>query len=1093
MKINILLSDTTKGATTKAIKKIIKNAESNYLKNNIVIVPETKSIIIEKEILNLSNNGAYINIFVYSFVRLLDRFNAVQKEKLISKQSCIILLRKIILDNLDKLECYKKSAKMVGFAEKIYETIAQFKSSNISVDELKLSLSTTKNSLRAKLKDIIFLYEEYEKTLENQFYDDCDKLALISKFAKNNEFLKESNVYVVGFDNITFEMETVLRDLAINSNEITFSCVYFNENRRDKYIQNNELYEKFKHIAESLKYPYIPEFSSTIKEGDFRKIQYDLFLPEQKKFISEGQVKIFKANSQKQELDFVANTILSEISNGKRFRDIGVLVNNLEENLDIIQDCFEVYKIPYFINISRSIDSHFVVRFIILAFELYSSHLSVEKVLPFISNPILNYENYSLFENYIKEQGINYNDFLSFDKFLDKLKSDDQKNCKNGEKYDNLYKIFSNFAKFYTKFAEKIKGSKKVNDYISLVEFLLDNFDVESVVNDYYSFQKENDLAIQAEITNVILDKVKSFNAQLENFLGNVNLSLDEFLQIYKTGFMACKINIAPVSIDCVIVQENTDGFYNISDLFVVGATEGQFPIKKQDAGIILDSELDEAKLLIGKTIEPKIKDINRRERYRIYEILLEPKEKLFISYSTKSIKGKATQPASIIESLKKLLGDEIEKKNYKIVDFYNYEILEKRFVNQVNKFFNGENNLNGKNGVNYYYSLIENQLDDRLLKQLEYQTTQREFYIRNFDNLYFATGTTSVSQIQTYFDCPYKFFALYGLKLKENKDVKISVPDVGTILHRVTELFAKNLVKYKNLSENELSDVINDILLISLEENNVRIEKNKSLFSLLREESFRLCKYLILEQENSNFKIKFLEYYFSNDKSIKLKIDDNKIINIVGKIDRIDSFKDYIRVIDYKTGNIKSDLKSIYFGNKIQLAIYLQAVQGIENKKVAGIFYFPIHSEYVKTEKNSLETYKMTGFILDDVEVVKNMDITVSETKLKSTAVPLWIKIDKNTGEISFHGNLMGRYSENDFNNIKGYVNKFCIGAISEILSGYIEPSPIANQNSEKPLSCINCNLYGFCGLEKARNKFGRQLDGKVDIGSFYFKEEEK
>ena len=33
-------------------------------------------------------------------------------------------------------------------------------------------------------------------------------------------------VYVIGFDNITFEMQSVLRDLAINAKEITFSSVY---------------------------------------------------------------------------------------------------------------------------------------------------------------------------------------------------------------------------------------------------------------------------------------------------------------------------------------------------------------------------------------------------------------------------------------------------------------------------------------------------------------------------------------------------------------------------------------------------------------------------------------------------------------------------------------------------------------------------------------------------------------------------------------------------------------------------------------------------------------------------------------------------
>ena len=81
MKINYIISNSTKGATTAALKNIANIASNDILTNYVVIVPETKSIIIEKELLALSNTGAYVNVFVYSFVRLLNRLNFVKKEK----------------------------------------------------------------------------------------------------------------------------------------------------------------------------------------------------------------------------------------------------------------------------------------------------------------------------------------------------------------------------------------------------------------------------------------------------------------------------------------------------------------------------------------------------------------------------------------------------------------------------------------------------------------------------------------------------------------------------------------------------------------------------------------------------------------------------------------------------------------------------------------------------------------------------------------------------------------------------------------------------------------------------------------------------
>ena len=155
MKINYILSDTTKNATTSALMSVLKKAEDRLFNDFIVIVPETKSIIIEKELLNLSKNHAFSNIFVYSFVRLINRLGFVSPENIVSKQVCVLLLRKIIYDNIDKLNCYKKTAKTIGFAEKIYETIAQFKSSNVTPEDLKLSLDTKSASLKAKLEDIV--------------------------------------------------------------------------------------------------------------------------------------------------------------------------------------------------------------------------------------------------------------------------------------------------------------------------------------------------------------------------------------------------------------------------------------------------------------------------------------------------------------------------------------------------------------------------------------------------------------------------------------------------------------------------------------------------------------------------------------------------------------------------------------------------------------------------------------------------------------------------------------------------------------------------------------------------------------------------
>ena len=282
MKINYILSSTTAGATSKTLTEVIKRAEDDVFQNHIVIVPEPKSIAIERELLDLSSAGAFSNVFVYSFVRLLARIGGVSEDKIVSKQTCIMLLRQIVAENLGNLKCYHRAGQSNGFVEKIYDTIQQFKSSGVSVQDLKNAQNLNDGALKLKLEDICLIFEEYEKVLAEGFFDDCDKLRLLGDFAKTNEFIKNSHIYIVGFDNVTADMLDVLKSFAVNSESMTFSCCYFSEDRKDKHIQDNELYKKFKSVAEKLKYPYTPKYYNPILKDDFWQIQNFLYSTEQK-------------------------------------------------------------------------------------------------------------------------------------------------------------------------------------------------------------------------------------------------------------------------------------------------------------------------------------------------------------------------------------------------------------------------------------------------------------------------------------------------------------------------------------------------------------------------------------------------------------------------------------------------------------------------------------------------------------------------------------------------------------------------------------------------------------------------------------------
>ena len=1083
MKINYILSDTTKNATTSTLMQVIKQAEANVFEDFVVIVPETKSIIIEKELLELSTKKAFSNIFVYSFVRLIHRLGFVSSEKIVTKQTCVLLLRKIIYDNIDSLKCYKKTAKTIGFAEKMYETIAQFKSSNITVDELRLSLETKSESLKAKLEDILFLYEKYEEALGGEIYDDLDRLKLISSFAKSSDFIKNAKVFVVGFDNITYEMVSVLKDLAINAKEITFSSVYFNEKREDKHIQSNDLYLKFKRVADELKYPYVPVFFKTKKGGDFYAVQNYLFANKSYKVKPQGEVEIFEASSKKQEIEAVANKILNRVKQGRRFKDVGLFVCDLDTSAELIKECFDEYEIPYFINQAYDVSNHFFVKFIMNAFDLVQFRCASEKVLTFVSNPIWSSDDFSLLFKYLQETGASYESIFEY-----REKNDYTKEFENQIK-DILLKL----KKFYDEFKIIVSKCNTFSDYCKAIKFVCDYFDIKSSLESIAKSQEEHGFVVESEITKQVFEKYQRFNDSAENFMGLLKLSLDEFVQIYYTGFSSLKLNLSPVSIDCVIVQNNTDGFFGIKDMFIVGAEEGKFPVKIDDSGIILDRELEETIDNIKMPIEPTVKEINKRENYRAYEALLEPSENLFVSYSTASFDGKSSKPARIILRLMNLFGENILIKSYENAGFINYRNYAKKFARNINKYINFKDVSDAE--INREYNELKGKFGERFeafLNELSYE--KPDFILKNADGLYFYGDKTSVSQIEKYFDCPYLFFATYGLRLKENKNAKISNLDVGTIIHRVAELFVDEIELFKDLTDLEFDKKVSDLISQAIQELKISENRNQAILSLIFVECKKLCKHIFIEQTNSGFKFKKSEWSFDGENAVKLKLQDGREVSIEGKIDRIDEFNNYIRIIDYKTGKVDSDFSAIYYGLKVQLISYLSAVTKYGDKKVAGVFYLPIHSDYATSEKMLKNMYKMEGFLLDDIDIVRNMDYTLGSENKESSFVPLKIKISKETESnqfFEFAGRQTKNLSETEFENVKNYTEELCTNAVQEILSGYIEPSPFSASASDGTARCAYCKLAGFCGLEKSKNKFGRVCLSKADVSSFDLKKE--
>lgn len=195
-----------------------------------------------------------------------------------------------------------------------------------------------------------------------------------------------------------------------------------------------------------------------------------------------------------------------------------------------------------------------------------------------------------------------------------------------------------------------------------------------------------------------------------------------------------------------------------------------------------------------------------------------------------------------------------------------------------------------------------------------------------------------------------------------------------------------------------------------------------------------------------------------------ELKVDEDKSYFFRGEIDRVDKYGNYVALLDYKSkSGMTYGLKEIYYGERIQLLIYLNAYMANFDCEPFALLYMPMPYKYDKYEKEQ-KPFQYVGLMRNLEDAIGHFD---RDYKEKSLVLPL--KKKKN-GEID-DKNLL---SKQQLDTLREYANKVAAKAIAEIEDGYIEA---------KPRSCNYCKFGAICGAKNNPIK-ARKSSGSVDFG---------
>lgn len=190
-----------------------------------------------------------------------------------------------------------------------------------------------------------------------------------------------------------------------------------------------------------------------------------------------------------------------------------------------------------------------------------------------------------------------------------------------------------------------------------------------------------------------------------------------------------------------------------------------------------------------------------------------------------------------------------------------------------------------------------------------------------NEGNVYFKG--ISPSALNSYIECRLKFYFRYIAKIKEPNEVEedIDARIMGNFLHDVMELFYKRLREQKKNKTVEVGDfdnaetvidrLIEEVFIAQYNLDPTKKVEFEGQRLVVREVVKRFAMRIVtLDKEHAPFVMEAIE---QGGMLYRIKINQSPGWAVIGgKIDRVDSKNNSIRIIDYKTGKDKLDFDGV-------------------------------------------------------------------------------------------------------------------------------------------------------------------------------------
>ncbi len=1069
--LQFILGRASSGKTytvTQKIAECIARGESP-----ILLVPEQFSFESEKNILDCVGDSNAQKVSVISFTRLCDeveRINGGVCGETVTDADRIILMGRAIKLCRDSLKRFKKYSNSSSFARMMLDSIGEFKLEFISAEDLRDAANNTDDEqLKLKLLDTALIYENYDAILAEKFIDNTDRLTKLYYALEEYRYFENKTVFIDSFKGFSGQQYKILEKIISQAASVTVTLTDNPTDMREFGLFSN--IKRVKNRIAAIASRFAVGVSDDIVLNSKNYASDDLSALED--FMATGKtdfdgecpnITLCRADSVYSEADFVARNIKRIVrESGARYSDFVIIARDTVPYEDALEVACKKNNISCFID-KRIPLSSMPTAVALLAAANTAKSFSTENVLRFHKSGIglLNFEQIATLENYTYLWGVEGDGwFNSWTMDPDGFLASGELSEAALNKLEEINKLRERAIKPLESLKNNFNGSAQ-----NMARALVRLFDDCDASERFKGFLKEySGDALYRDAIRQSWDSIMKILNSLAVCFGEAQISKLEFCEALKLSLSLETVGVIPQMID--------EATFGAADrirpsrpkyAFIMGANQGVFPRLEQSGGLFANSE--RAKLIsLGLEIPDKTFSLPVDEECLLYSNVCCASHGVFISCSA-VLDDVAAEPSAFVSDIQKQFGCQFLSEpsvlqENQLPESYEdaFSLLCANVSSDSVDFATLANALQKSNMANR----LDNVIGCR--EQITYNISED-----TAKQLFGDKIVMSPSKFDTFNRCRFMYFCRYGLRAERLQPAEFNAMQRGTIVHyvlqRVVEDYGKKIAEFdKNQISCLVENYTQEYLDMIAGYGDIETPYLKYLVFTIKRTLKYVVKRLSLEFAQSDFtpvKCELRIGYDGDMPEINIPIENNGSLELVGVIDRLDSWNGYIRIVDYKTGHRDFKLPDILFGQNMQMLIYLYAVA--RNKqfggKVAGIFYMPAGRD----KSNSKSARRMNGLIAADVALVNAMD-----KENKGEFIP---KFSEKAPSDSF-------INGEDFDKIFNFIETKLKRTGSAIYGGDIAAEPIDGLDSG---ACKYCEYQGICRMgDKPHQKVQKLTNSEV------------